>query len=213
MRPYIAVVGASEADDSLYERLERSAACWARATPFFYREASAVSWRHRAAERREWRSQTVAILPSMAKQDANDFVDVAFPTGMGEMRNALIVRAADAVIAVGGGFGTLSEIAFALRTTCLWSGSVPGTWQRTVNRCRRSPQSRLPRRPSRKPWRRLGELDPFEVHPVRDDPPAAPCETPAVLKDSTTRGSMFGFAAEGVVAAVDVNGDAPGVMR
>ncbi len=40
---------------------------------------------------------------------------VALPTGMGEMRNALIARAADAVIAVGGEFGTLSEIAFALK--------------------------------------------------------------------------------------------------
>ena len=37
-------------------------------------------------------------------------------TGLGEMRNALVVRAADAVVAVGGAYGTLSEIAFALRT-------------------------------------------------------------------------------------------------
>jgi len=41
---------------------------------------------------------------------------VAVPTGMGEMRNALVVRAADGVIAVGGAWGTLSEIAFARKT-------------------------------------------------------------------------------------------------
>ena len=41
---------------------------------------------------------------------------VALPTGLGEARNALVVRAADAVVAVGGGWGTLSEIALALKT-------------------------------------------------------------------------------------------------
>jgi len=38
---------------------------------------------------------------------------VAVPTGMGEARNALVVRAADAIVAIGGAWGTLSEIAFA----------------------------------------------------------------------------------------------------
>jgi uncharacterized protein (TIGR00725 family) len=43
-------------------------------------------------------------------------VRIALPTGIGEMRNALVVRAADVVIAVGGGHGTLSEVALALKT-------------------------------------------------------------------------------------------------
>src|SRR5207249_10082948 len=43
--------------------------------------------------------------------EANPYIDVPLATGMGEMRNALIVRAAQAVIAIGGGWGTLSEIA------------------------------------------------------------------------------------------------------
>ncbi|HEY4939024.1 MAG TPA: LOG family protein, partial [Actinomycetota bacterium] len=58
---------------------------------------------------------TVGILPGPTREDANPFVDIAIPTGMGEARNALVVRAADAVIAVGGGVGTLSEIGFALK--------------------------------------------------------------------------------------------------
>ena len=58
----------------------------------------------------------LGILPGADRSDANDHVTVALATGMGEMRNALVVRAADAVIAVGGAYGTLSEIAFALRT-------------------------------------------------------------------------------------------------
>ncbi len=58
---------------------------------------------------------TVGILPGSDPAAANQYIDVPLPTGMGEMRNALIVRAAQAVIAIGGGVGTLSEIALALR--------------------------------------------------------------------------------------------------
>jgi uncharacterized protein (TIGR00725 family) len=58
---------------------------------------------------------TVGILPGEDRGDANPFVDVAIPTGMGEARNALIARSCDALIAIGGEFGTLSEIALALK--------------------------------------------------------------------------------------------------
>jgi uncharacterized protein (TIGR00725 family) len=58
---------------------------------------------------------TVGILPESDRSAANPYVDVALPTGFGEGRNALVVRAADAVIAIGGGYGTLSEIALALK--------------------------------------------------------------------------------------------------
>ena len=59
--------------------------------------------------------QTIGILPGTDRAAANEFVDIAIPTGLGEARNALVVRAADALIAVGGGYGTLSEIALALK--------------------------------------------------------------------------------------------------
>lgn len=58
----------------------------------------------------------LGILPGTSRDDANEWVTVAIPTGMGELRNGLVVRAADAVIAVGGAHGTLSEIALALKT-------------------------------------------------------------------------------------------------
>ncbi len=58
---------------------------------------------------------TIGILPGGDPDDANPSIDVAIATGMGEMRNALLVRAARAVIAIGGGWGTLSEIALAQR--------------------------------------------------------------------------------------------------
>jgi uncharacterized protein (TIGR00725 family) len=59
---------------------------------------------------------TIGLLPGLDRSAANPHVAVAIPTGMGELRNGLIVRAADAVIAVGGAYGTLSEVALALKT-------------------------------------------------------------------------------------------------
>jgi uncharacterized protein (TIGR00725 family) len=58
---------------------------------------------------------TVGLLPGTDRDAANGWVVVALPTGLGEARNALVVRAADAVVAIGGGWGTLSEIALALK--------------------------------------------------------------------------------------------------
>lgn len=58
---------------------------------------------------------TIGILPSILKKDANPYIDIPIPTGIGEARNLIIIRAGSAVIAIGGGYGTLSEIAFALR--------------------------------------------------------------------------------------------------
>jgi uncharacterized protein (TIGR00725 family) len=59
--------------------------------------------------------QTIGILPGSDLQAANPWLDVAIATGMGEARNTIIVRTAQALIAVGGEYGTLSEIAFALK--------------------------------------------------------------------------------------------------
>jgi len=57
----------------------------------------------------------VGVLPGDRAADANPYVTVPLPTGMGEARNALVVRFAEAVIAIGGAWGTLSEIALARR--------------------------------------------------------------------------------------------------
>jgi len=56
---------------------------------------------------------TIGILPSTRREDANPYVTYAIPTGLGHARNLLVARTAQALIAVGGRFGTLSEIAFA----------------------------------------------------------------------------------------------------
>lgn len=57
---------------------------------------------------------TVGIIPGELKNEANPYVDIPIVTGMGHGRNIIVVRSSDALIAIGGSFGTLSEIAFAL---------------------------------------------------------------------------------------------------
>lgn len=57
---------------------------------------------------------TVGILPGDDRSDANEFVTIPIVTGIGFARNTMIPRTADALVAVGGRYGTLSEIAFAL---------------------------------------------------------------------------------------------------
>ncbi len=57
---------------------------------------------------------TVGVLPG-SKEGANPFVDIPIVTGMGEARNVIVARSCDAIIAVAGKYGTLSELAFALR--------------------------------------------------------------------------------------------------
>lgn len=58
---------------------------------------------------------TVGLLPGHDRTAGNEWLSVAIPTGLGELRNGLVVRAADALISVGGGYGTLSEVALALK--------------------------------------------------------------------------------------------------
>ena len=70
---------------------------------------------------------TIGVLPGDSAAEANPYVDIPIVTGMGEARNIIIVRTAHAVIAVGGEFGTLSEIAFALKLGRPVVGL--GTWE------------------------------------------------------------------------------------
>jgi len=58
---------------------------------------------------------TVGVLPQDHKRDANPYIDIPIATGLGIGRNVIIARTADAFIAIGGEYGTLSEIAFGLQ--------------------------------------------------------------------------------------------------
>jgi uncharacterized protein (TIGR00725 family) len=59
---------------------------------------------------------TVGILPGQDSSKANPWVDVSVVTGIGEARNVAVVKSAQAVVAIGGSYGTLSEIAYALKS-------------------------------------------------------------------------------------------------
>ena len=58
---------------------------------------------------------TVGILPGVSFEDANPFIDIPIVTGLSHARNVLVVRSSHALIAIEGGYGTLSEIAIALK--------------------------------------------------------------------------------------------------
>jgi len=58
---------------------------------------------------------TVGILPGLERTSANPYITVPVPTGLGDGRNLIVVRSSDLLIAVAGGYGTLSEIALALK--------------------------------------------------------------------------------------------------
>ncbi|GAH11670.1 unnamed protein product, partial [marine sediment metagenome] len=64
---------------------------------------------------KEEKGITIGVLPGNDKENANPYIDIPIVTGMGEARNVIIARSSDAVIAIAGKYGTLSEIAFALR--------------------------------------------------------------------------------------------------
>lgn len=73
---------------------------------------------------------TIGILPHTDRHEANPYIDIPIATGLGEGRNLVIIRTADILIAIDGEYGTLSEIAFALkmkkRVIGLRTWDIPG---------------------------------------------------------------------------------------
>jgi uncharacterized protein (TIGR00725 family) len=118
-RPLIAVIGKSarEADDPVAPEALRAAEEVGR----LIAHAGAVlvcgglSGVMEAVSRgaRQGGGLVVGILPGFDRSDANPYVDIPLATGMGSMRNSLVVRAADAVIMISGGLGTLNELTMA----------------------------------------------------------------------------------------------------
>jgi uncharacterized protein (TIGR00725 family) len=70
---------------------------------------------HAARGARDAGGLTIGLLPGEDPREANPYIDVGIATGLGHARNAILARTADGVVGVGGGLGTLSEIALALR--------------------------------------------------------------------------------------------------
>ena len=115
MRPIVAVVGGSTCTAAEAQMAEELGRCLADAGAIVLCGGLTGVMESVAKGVHDAGGLTVGILPGNDPEQANRFVDIPLATGMGEMRNALIVRAAGAVVAVGGGHGTLSEVALALR--------------------------------------------------------------------------------------------------
>jgi uncharacterized protein (TIGR00725 family) len=113
--PVIAVCGASHASDREYQLAHECGALLARHGATVLNGGLGGVMAASAAGARSEGGICIGLLPGVDPDAANDDVTFALATGMGEMRNALIARCCAAMIAIGGGSGTLSEIAFASR--------------------------------------------------------------------------------------------------
>jgi uncharacterized protein (TIGR00725 family) len=114
-KPYVAVVGAGVADDDATRAAEEVGRMLAQRGAVVVCGGMTGVMEAVCKGAKKAGGTTVGVLPGSARSDANAYVDVAIATGLGEARNALIVRTADVVVAIGGEFGTLSEIALALK--------------------------------------------------------------------------------------------------
>jgi uncharacterized protein (TIGR00725 family) len=127
MRAYVAVVGAGDA--SAEEQRDAEAIGRGLASAGAVIVCGGLGGVMEAACRgaKSAGGTTIGILPGADRAAANEHVDVAIATGLGELRNGLVVRSADALIAVGGEYGTLSEVALALKAGKPVVGL--GTWE------------------------------------------------------------------------------------
>jgi uncharacterized protein (TIGR00725 family) len=114
-RPYIAVIGSGEANEEEARLAEAVGGAIGRAGAVLVCGGLGGVMEAACKGAKAAGGTTLGIVPGSDRNTANEFVDVVVATGIGESRNAIIVATADALIAVGGEYGTLSEIALALR--------------------------------------------------------------------------------------------------
>jgi uncharacterized protein (TIGR00725 family) len=136
--PYVAVVGPGEASSHELAAAEEIGGALAAAGAVVVTGGLGGVMEAACRGARAHGGHTLGILPGEHRSAANAWVEVAVATGMGELRNGLVVRAADALVAVGGGHGTLSEVGS--------SGGRSSAWAR--GRCMGCSTFPRPRRPS-----------------------------------------------------------------
>lgn len=115
MKTLIAVIGAGQCDDLIYRKAYDVGRHIAQKK--FGVICGGLGGVMEAAAKgcREAGGITVGVIPQEDSGAANPYIDIVIPTGMGIMRNLLIIRSAAGIIAVNGKYGTLSEIAYALQ--------------------------------------------------------------------------------------------------
>lgn len=114
--PIIGVIGAGQCDSSIYELARAVGRAVARRGAVLVCGGLGGVMEAAAEGVATGGGLTVGILPGDSTRDANPHIKVPVATDMGQARNVIIVHTADALIAVAGGAGTLSEIGHALKT-------------------------------------------------------------------------------------------------
>jgi hypothetical protein len=114
-RPVVAVAGSSRATEALASLARRVGAGLARRGAVVVTGGLGGVMEAASEGARSAGGLTIGILPGADRREANRFVEIALPTGLGEARNVLVALAGEALVAIGGGTGTLSEVALALR--------------------------------------------------------------------------------------------------
>lgn len=113
-RNFISVVGESEASKEIYLLAEEVGRLIAKARAVLVCGGLKGVMEAAAKGAKSEGGQTVGILPGSKREEANPFIDIPVVTGLGYARNKLVVKTGQVVIAIGGKYGTLSEISFAL---------------------------------------------------------------------------------------------------
>lgn len=112
---YVGVIGAGECDDSLAQMAKEVGQGIARIGAILICGGLGGVMAAACEGARQEGGLTVGILPGTQRGEANQFVDIEIVTGILEARNLIIIRTADVLVAIGGSYGTLSEIGFALK--------------------------------------------------------------------------------------------------
>lgn len=125
-RPVCAVAGGSSCSREEYAAARETGRLLAKAG--FVVATGGLGGVMEAASRgaREAGGLTLGLLPGSDPADANPFIEIAVPTGLGDARNALVAATGSVLIAIGGSLGTLSEVALALKRGTPVVGL--GTW-------------------------------------------------------------------------------------
>ncbi len=114
-QPFIAVVGAGTCSKKMKEQAEQVGKTIAAGKGILVCGGLGGVMEAAAMGAKSKKGLTVGILPGSSRADANEYIDIAIPTGIGEARNVVIIKTADAVVALPGKFGTLSEMAFCMK--------------------------------------------------------------------------------------------------
>ena len=116
-RPYVAIIGPDESATETHRRDGYTAGAWLAQRNVIVVCGGLGGVMGAAADGAAAEGGlVVGLLPGLDRSAGHPSLTIAIPTGLGELRNGLVVRSADAVLAIGGSWGTLSEIALAMRT-------------------------------------------------------------------------------------------------